>query len=159
LKEIDCGMLQPEEKLNYLIYLYKHQLGKVLILDEVVDVTVKDKKIAGWIVTIEEQLMKLNLGNERDLKEVLINAILPTYFQAQTKELLVNYCDVLTWSYKDLKGIPKEISILEILSFTTNHYATCMQLVVVCNYLGHVCNYKFGIVKFLGHTIVCVTNV
>jgi hypothetical protein len=75
--------------------------------------------------------MKLNLGNERDLKEVLINAILPTYFQAQTKELLVDYRDVLTWSYKDLKGIPKEISLLEILSFTTNHYATCMQLVVL----------------------------
>jgi len=45
--------------------------------------------------------MKLNLGNERDLKEVFINVILPTYFQAQTKELLVNYHDVFTWSYKD----------------------------------------------------------
>jgi hypothetical protein len=37
-------------------------------------------------------------------------------------------------------------SLLEILSFATSHYATGMQLVVVCNYLGHVCNYKFGIV-------------
>jgi hypothetical protein len=27
--------------------------------------------------------MKLNLGSEMDLKEVLINAILPTSFQAQ----------------------------------------------------------------------------
>jgi hypothetical protein len=36
--------------------------------------------------------------------------------------------------------------LLEILSFTTNHYAIGMQLVVICNYLGHVCNYKFGIV-------------
>jgi hypothetical protein len=35
---------------------------------------------------------------------------------------------------------------LEILSFAINHYATGMQLVVICNYLGHVCNYKFGIV-------------
>jgi hypothetical protein len=50
--------------------------------------------------------------------------------------------------------IPKEAlvatfsfhSLLKILSFTTSHYATGMQLVVVCNYLGHVCNYKFGIV-------------
>jgi hypothetical protein len=33
-----------------------------------------------------------------------------------------------------------------------------MQPVVVCNYLGHVCNYKFGIVYFLGHTIGCATN-
>jgi len=37
-------------------------------------------------------------------------------------------------------------SLLEILSFATNHYATGMQLVVICNYLGHVCNYKFDIV-------------
>jgi hypothetical protein len=37
-------------------------------------------------------------------------------------------------------------TLLEILSFATNHYVTGMQLVVVCNYLGHVCNYKFGIV-------------
>jgi hypothetical protein len=39
-----------------------------------------------------------------------------------------------------------ELSLLEILSFATSHYATGMQLVVICNYLGDVCNYKFGIV-------------
>jgi len=39
-----------------------------------------------------------------------------------------------------------QYSLLEILSFATNHYATGMQLVIVCNYFGHVCNYKFGIV-------------
>jgi hypothetical protein len=49
-------------------------------------------------------------------------------------------------------------TLLEILSFTTNHYAISMQLVVICNYFGHVCNYNFGIVYFLGHTIVCATN-
>jgi len=37
-------------------------------------------------------------------------------------------------------------STTEILSFTTSHYAIGMQLIVVCNYLGHICNYKFGIV-------------
>jgi hypothetical protein len=54
LKEIDCGMFQPKEKPKYLVYFYNHQLGKILILDEVVDVIVKDKKIGGWIVTNEE---------------------------------------------------------------------------------------------------------
>jgi hypothetical protein len=39
-----------------------------------------------------------------------------------------------------------EVTLLEILSFATSDYATGMQLVVVCNYLSHVCNYKFGIV-------------
>ncbi len=38
------------------------------------------------------------------------------------------------------------ISLLEIVSFATSHYATSMQLVVVCNYLGHIYNYKFSIV-------------
>jgi len=49
------------------------------------------------------------LGNERDPKEALINVVLPIYFQAQIKKLLVNYCDVFAWIYKDLKGIPREI--------------------------------------------------
>jgi hypothetical protein len=40
-------------------------------------------------------------------------------------------------------------ALLKFLSFTTSHYATGMQLVVVCKYFGHVCN----------HTVVCATNV
>jgi hypothetical protein len=51
----------------------------------------------------------LNSSCERDPKEVLINAVLPISFQAQIKELLVNYHDVFAWSYKDLKGILGEI--------------------------------------------------
>jgi hypothetical protein len=45
-------------------------------------------------------------------------------------------------------SLVKEFSLLEILSFATSHYATCMQLVVICNYLGHVYNYKFGMYNF-----------
>jgi hypothetical protein len=37
-------------------------------------------------------------------------------------------------------------SLLEILSFATSHYAIGMQLIIVCNYFGHIYNYKFGIV-------------
>jgi hypothetical protein len=33
-----------------------------------------------------------------------------------------------------------------------------MQLVIVCNYIGYVCNYKFGTIYFLSHIVVCVTN-
>jgi hypothetical protein len=40
----------------------------------------------------------------------------------------------------------KSYTLLEILSFATNHYAIGIRLVVICNYLNHVCNYKFGIV-------------
>jgi hypothetical protein len=45
------------------------------------------------------------------------------------------------------------------MSFATSHYATGMQLVVVYNYFGHVCNYKFGIVQIFSHTVVCATHV
>jgi len=38
------------------------------------------------------------------------------------------------------------MTLLEIMLFAMNHYATNMQLVIIYNYLGHVCNYKFGIV-------------
>jgi hypothetical protein len=54
-------------------------------------------------------LKKFNLGNEEKPKEVLINAILPSIFQAQIFKMLMKYKDVFTWSYKGLKGIPREI--------------------------------------------------
>jgi hypothetical protein len=95
-------MLQPKEKPKYPIYFYQHQSKKVLILDEVANMIIKDKNIVGWMVIVEVQIKKLNLGSEGDPKEVLINAVLPTSFQAKIKELLVSYCD-------DFKGIPKEI--------------------------------------------------
>jgi hypothetical protein len=54
LKEIDVGMLQrPKNKIDYLVYFYEHQPRKALTLDEVVDITVKDKTIVGWTAKIE----------------------------------------------------------------------------------------------------------
>jgi len=43
------------------------------------------------------------------------------------------------------------VTLLEILSFATSHYATGMQLLVVCNY-------KLGVVFFLGHMVMCAIN-
>jgi hypothetical protein len=43
-------MLQPKEKVDYLVYFYEHQLGEALIMDKAIDITVKNKKIIGWIV-------------------------------------------------------------------------------------------------------------
>jgi hypothetical protein len=80
-----------------------------LVLDEVANVIVKNKKIARWTFTTKEQLKKLNLGNEGNPKQVLINAMLPISFQTKIKKLLGNYHDVFAWSYKDLMGIPREI--------------------------------------------------
>jgi hypothetical protein len=57
-------MLQPKDEVNYLMYSYEHQLGEALILDEAIDIIVKDKKTTSWIVIAEEQLVKFNLGNK-----------------------------------------------------------------------------------------------
>jgi hypothetical protein len=46
-------MLQLENKIDYLVYFYEHQPRKALTLDEVVDITVKDKTIVGWTAKIE----------------------------------------------------------------------------------------------------------
>jgi hypothetical protein len=40
-------MLQPKDRIDCPTYFYEHQPKEALILDEVVDITVKDKKING----------------------------------------------------------------------------------------------------------------
>ncbi len=102
-------MLQLKDRVDYLMYFYEHQPKEALILDEAVNITIKDKNIVGWIATIEEQLVKLNLGSKEELKEVLINAILPNVFQAQIKKVLMKSKNVFAWSHKELKGIPREV--------------------------------------------------
>jgi hypothetical protein len=48
---------------------------------------------------VEEELIKLNLGSKEEPKEVLINAILLSVFQAQIKKVLMEYIYVFAWSY------------------------------------------------------------
>jgi hypothetical protein len=55
--------------------------------------------------------------------------------------------DYLLWRNISRDATKKKLlPLLEILSFATSHYVTSMQLIIVYNYLGHVYNYKFGIV-------------
>jgi hypothetical protein len=42
-------------------------------------------------------------------QNVLVSVILPTTFQLQVKNLLIDYKNVFAWSYKELKGILGEI--------------------------------------------------
>jgi hypothetical protein len=93
------------------MYFYKHQPKEALILDKAIDITIKDKKITGWIMTVKEQLVKVNLGNKEKPKEVLINAILPSVFPAQIKKVLMEYIDVFALSYKELKGTKRNSKI------------------------------------------------
>jgi len=60
-------------------------------------------------VIAKKQVVKPNLGRKKEPKKVLINAILPSVFQTQIKNVLMEYRDVFAWSYKELKGIPRKI--------------------------------------------------
>jgi len=108
LPKIDCDMIQMEEKNDHPIHFYKHEPRETLTFDEIVDITIKDKKIASWIVTTKE-LVELNLGTQAEHQDVLVSVILPIAFQLQVKNLLIDYKYVFAWSYKELKGIPREI--------------------------------------------------
>jgi hypothetical protein len=33
-----------------------------------------------------------------------------------------------------------------------------MQLVIICNYVDHVCNYKIDIIYYMGYIVVCATT-
>jgi hypothetical protein len=90
------------------VYFDEHQLRRTFIFYKVIDITFKYKKIVGWIIMIEEQLMKLNLGNEEP-KDVFIGAILLATFQIQAMQLLMKYKYVFAWNYKELKFIPRKL--------------------------------------------------
>ncbi len=62
---------------------------------------------------------------------------------------LQSYFRIVTigWNSQHYNNIRRrQCSLLKILSFSTSHYATGMQLIVVYNYLYHVYNYKYGCV-------------
>jgi len=101
LFEIDCGMLQLEDKNEYSIFFYEHQQGEALILDKVIDITIKDKNNISWTITTSEQLAELNLSSEEKLWNVLISAILPTTFQSQVKDLLMDYKSAFSWNWRE----------------------------------------------------------
>jgi hypothetical protein len=48
-------------------------------------------------------MVKLNLGSKEKPKEVLINAILPSVFQAQIKKVLIKYKYVFALNYKEFQ--------------------------------------------------------
>jgi hypothetical protein len=112
----DCNLTTKMWAQLVTIVIVAHKLLKFLKLVEIAIVTV--------------------VGNVEDEKTFsIINFMKSTFFNC-----LATHLDLVVQMYV------QKFSLLKILSFATSHYATSMQLVVVCNYFGHVCNYKFGIV-------------
>jgi hypothetical protein len=78
-------MLQPKEKNEYLIFFYEHQPGEILIINEAMDITIKDKKINGKTITAEKQFAKLNLGSEEEPQDVLLTRFYQLHFNIKSK--------------------------------------------------------------------------
>jgi hypothetical protein len=49
------------------------------------------------------------LGNEKDPKIILVSASLSIVYMEEIKCLLTNFKDIFAWSYKELRGIPREM--------------------------------------------------
>jgi hypothetical protein len=43
--EIDYGMIQIKDKIDYLLHIYKHEPTNTLIFDEDASITIKDQKL------------------------------------------------------------------------------------------------------------------
>lgn len=54
LQDVFCGMLQAKENMKYPEHFYQHELGEALILDELVDIAIKNKPIVRWTLTSKE---------------------------------------------------------------------------------------------------------
>ncbi len=67
--------------------------------------------IVGWIIIEEEQFTKTNLGFEKHLQQVKINVDLKLVINFQVIQSLKEFKDIFAWTYKDLKGIPPNITL------------------------------------------------
>jgi hypothetical protein len=82
------GILHADKNIKYRKHFYQHELGEALILNKLINITIQNKLIVGWIVIKEEQLIKLNLGNVKDPKNVLISSTLSSHFVKGVEALL-----------------------------------------------------------------------
>ncbi len=58
----------------------------------------------------KKQLTNINLGAEKNLQQVKISVDMEPIVSYQLIELLKEFKDIFAWTYKDLKGIPPEIT-------------------------------------------------
>ena len=61
------------------------------------------------IQPFEEPIEMINLGNEKDKKEVKVGALLIPEVNEKMLELLIEYIDVFAWSYQDMPGLDNNI--------------------------------------------------
>jgi hypothetical protein len=60
------------------------------------------------MLIVDEQLSKLNLGINEKPRIVLVSDALPEQFQVKIKQMLIEFKDVIAWSYKELREFPDQ---------------------------------------------------
>jgi hypothetical protein len=67
-------------------------------------------QVVGWMLTKDQQLMKVNLETNAKPQPVKINAQLKTCKVLEVEQLLKEFRDVFAWAYKDLKRNPPKLA-------------------------------------------------
>ncbi len=60
LPYVFCDMVQTNEGIDYPMHFYWHEFGMVLVFDEVVDITIKNKDVIWWVDEHEHDQMSMN---------------------------------------------------------------------------------------------------
>ncbi|RDY12590.1 hypothetical protein CR513_02583, partial [Mucuna pruriens] len=56
-----------------------------------------------------EELKSINMGDEKEKKEVKVGKQMPPDLKIELMELLKEYADIFAWSYRDMPGLDREI--------------------------------------------------
>ncbi len=88
----------------------RHKLGSVVVDETLANIKAQGLQIVGWMLTQDQQLMKLNLGTNAEPQMVKINAQLEIGKVLDVEHLLNEFKDVFAWTYKDLKRSPLELA-------------------------------------------------
>ncbi len=88
---------------------FQPKVGEMEIDKTPTQIKVQNLRIAWWIVNVEVQLTKINLGFKENLQQVRINVDLKIVVNYQLIELLKEFKDIFAQTYKDLKGIPPKV--------------------------------------------------
>ena len=104
-KLVECNDPTPSPNFEYPVYVAKEEEYEE-IQEEVSRFLEREEST---IIPYKEPLEMINLGLEKDPKEVKIGALLHPNVKNRLIELLKGYVDIFSWSYQDMSGLDTNI--------------------------------------------------
>jgi hypothetical protein len=101
--------------------------------DKGIDITINDKKSTSWTIIANEQLAKLNLSSEDELRNVLIICNLINYIsKSQVKDLLMNYKSACAWNWEKIlkKFVNTELNSWLVFNLLDKHNIEWTQIML-----------------------------